>query len=229
MKKLSKKRRKTLLKKVINFMHDKYVIGIDEAGRGCLVGGLWVAAIATKSPEYLKAIEVNDSKKLSKKKREELYEAIKDNCLIETIRISVKDIDTKNLNDLEMDAVIKIIKRFAEKLQIERVNIDALSVNWFKDKYHIFNKVNEEHEDFQAEVVTKPKADAIFPSVSAASIVAKVLRDKEMEESEVPGSGYPADRVTYGFIKKYYKENKCFPDCVRQKWKTIKKIKNNGV
>jgi ribonuclease HII len=72
------------------------------------------------------------------------------------------------------------------------------------------------------------KADKLYPVVSAASIIAKVIRDREIQTLEKTfrniGSGYPSDKKTMYFINNWIKEYRDFPDFVRKSWKPIKEI-----
>ena len=86
-----------------------------------------------------------------------------------------------------------------------------------------------------AEIVSKHRADVEFPVVSAASIVAKVHRDRRMDVIEdelgvVIGSGYTSDYITRGFIEDWLDRNGTLPPHVRRSWKTSQKLMNlNGI
>ncbi|MEO2151636.1 MAG: ribonuclease HII, partial [Thermococcus sp.] len=91
-----------------------------------------------------------------------------------------------------------------------------------------FGRELKERLGFKAEIIAKHRADALFPVVSAASIVAKVTRDREIEKLKAEygeiGSGYPSDPRTRAFLENYYREHGAFPPIVRRGWKTLKKI-----
>ena len=81
-----------------------------------------------------------------------------------------------------------------------------------------------------SKIISKHQADRYYPVVSAASIIAKVQRDRAIDEiskqiKQDIGSGYPADPTTIQFLRRYFAENKKFPPFVRESWDTSKKIK----
>jgi ribonuclease HII len=128
--------------------------GIDEAGRGCCAGPLVVAGVSLK-----KSIEgLNDSKKLSEKRREELFEIIKSNSKNKILFYDNKTIDKKGLSFCLGDAIEKIKEYFSE-CEILMDGNSSFGVN---------------------EVKTMIKADTKVAEVSAASILAKVSRDQYM-------------------------------------------------
>ena len=208
----------------------KKVGGIDEAGRGCVIGPLVVGAVSVKECQLnvLKALGVKDSKVLSPERREVLAEWIKEMADTFVEEIEPSEIDgrngsTKNLNRLEEDAFVSLIKKSGAK----RIFADVLGSDGKK-----FSKKLELELDPSYTVTAEPKGDAKFPVVSAASIIAKVERDRQIgklrEKYGDFGSGYSHDPKTNEFLRAFYKKNKFFPPMVRGNWGTVCRIKGEA-
>ena len=194
------------------------VAGVDEAGRGCVIGPLVVAGVLIreeKLPE-LKRLGVKDSKLLSAKKREAL--AVEIAHLAEkhlTVKLMPAEIDCAvesgrklhKLNRLEAQTMAKII----EALKPDKAYVDAADVLEERFKHHI-----QEGLSFTVKIVSKHKADRIYPVVSAASIIAKVERDREIASLRVEygdfGSGYLTDGKTMGFLKRWLQSHGEYPE-----------------
>jgi len=200
------------------------ICGVDDAGRGSLLGPLVIAGISiekTKIPKLL-ALGVKDSKKLTAKTREKLYKKIiliVDSYYI--AKIPPKSIDNSvkkhGLNKLEAKYMAKVIS----KLNPDTSFVDSCDVNPKRFGKEISRLSNNK------KIRSYHHADSRFIVVSAASIIAKVTRDKvitRLRKDHDLGSGYPSDRKTINFVKKYYKTQKIMPNFVRKSWKPAQKI-----
>lgn len=198
------------------------VCGVDDAGRGSVLGPLVIAGISIeqKNIKQLVKIGVKDSKQLSPQLREKLYEQIL--SLVEgyhVAKIPPKTIDksvSKNmLNQLEANYMAKVIK----KLQANSSYVDSCDVNPKRFGLYISNLAKT------GKIISSHHADRKYPVVSAASIIAKVNRDREIEKlrkNHALGSGYPSDPKTMKFIKEWVSQNGDVPIFVRKSWKPIK-------
>jgi ribonuclease HII len=210
------------------------VAGIDDAGRGSVIGPLVIAGVMLKKEDLseLVLLGVKDSKVLSPRRRETLAVEIKRLALrYSVIKLAPRDIDKvvqtgkrlHRLNRLEAQTMAKII----ELLRPDTAYVDASDVLEERFKQHILECLS-----FRVEIVSRHKADRRYPIVSAASIIAKVERDKEIAELKEKhgdlGCGYPADQKTISFLRQYIKEFGEYPDFVRQSWKPAKKIKRDN-
>ena len=200
------------------------ICGVDEAGRGPVLGPLVIAAVAAVDDRALRDLHVKDSKQLTKKKRAELAPLISACARVETLVISAAEIDAYrlngSLNDLEAAGFATLIQR----LQPAQAYVDAADV-----KAERFAEVIRQQLDFKLDLVAAHKADATFPIVSAASVVAKNLRDELIEAiaaefGEPIGSGYPGDAVTRNFIEQWLRRHGTFPPHTRTSWKTAQEI-----
>ena len=201
-----------------------FICGIDEAGRGPVIGPMVIAGVKiNKSKENeLKELGIKDSKKIQPKKREELYEkiiSIVDDYSI--IKLSPSQIDENlslpdmNLNWLEAVTTIKIL----EKLNAKIAYIDCPTSNASKYYDYLTSRLKKD-----IELVVEHKADEKYIASSAASILAKVERDKEINKLKEKygdiGSGYPSDEKTKIFLSK----NTELP-IFRKSWSTWQKAK----
>ncbi|NHH97964.1 Ribonuclease HII [Candidatus Nitrosotalea sp. FS] len=198
------------------------VCGVDDAGRGSVLGPLVIAGISIeqKNIKQLVKIGVKDSKQLSPQLREKLYEQIL--SLVEgyhVAKIPPKTIDksvSKNLlNQLEANYMAKVIK----KLQANSSYVDSCDVNPKRFGLYISNLAKT------GKIISSHHADRKYPVVSAASIIAKVNRDREIEKlrkNHNLGSGYPSDPKTMRFIKEWVSQNGDVPVFVRKSWKPVK-------
>lgn len=203
----------------------RIAVGIDEAGRGSLVGDMFVAGVALvdEQSEHLLASGVRDSKTLSRARRYSLLlDIIRYSETVVVCRITPEEIDRENINDLEVEAVKKILKHVRSRgVNLSRVVIDEIAGR--KEVIESFAK-----ELFpEVEIIIKPKADRDFVQVSAASVVAKSLRDGLIRilsrtYGEI-GSGYPSDPRTIRWLKEAGSRGS-IPICVRKSWKTVRKI-----
>ena len=204
-----------------------FFLGIDEAGRGAVVGPLVIGGviISEENEKKLKKLGVKDSKELTPGKREELFEKIKElseDYII--LQISAKQIDDemdiKNLNEIEMERMAQIIDSFSVKKP--KVFIDAVEANTLKFKGKVLSRLKNKDLD----IVAENHADENYPSVSAASILSKVTRDSEIkklhEEYGFFGSGYPSDERTIKFLENLDREE--YDKIVRLKWATSRNI-----
>lgn len=145
------------------------VIGVDEAGRGPLAGP--VVAAAVKLKEYSEELnEINDSKKLSEKKREKLFDIIKNNFYIGVGEARVEEIDEVNI----LNATFLAMRRALENL--EKTNFVEL------DKNLILVDGNFKIREYKGRQLPVIKGDAKSLSIAAASIVAKVTRDRQLKD-----------------------------------------------
>lgn len=198
------------------------VCGVDDAGRGSVLGPLVIAGISIeqKNIKQLVKIGVKDSKQLSPQLREKLYEQIL--SLVEgyhVAKIPPKTIDksvSKNLlNQLEANYMAKVIK----KLEANSSYVDSCDVNPKRFGLYISNLAKT------GKIISSHHADRKYPVVSAASIIAKVNRDREIEKlrkNHNLGSGYPSDPKTMKFIKEWVSQNGDVPVFVRKSWKPVK-------
>lgn len=151
----------------------EYIAGTDEAGRGPLAGPVVAAAVIL--PKGLIITGVNDSKQLTEKKREELFDIINEKALAVGVSfIDNNKIDEINILEASRLAMMEAIKKL--KIKPQYVLSDAMKMN--------------------IDVPVKPiiKGDALSESIAAASIIAKVMRDRYMDEMDLK---YP----NYGFKK----------------------------
>ena len=204
-------------------------LGIDEAGRGPVIGPLVVAGVHIKKEHepHLKNLGITDSKLLSPKKRETLEKEIKKIAInVRVIIISAKQIDNdmKNisLNHIEMNAMIKIINSTP---QATKTIIDLPSNS------KTFTQELEAKITTKTKITAEFKADLNYTAVSAASIIAKTERDRQIRLIEKKhkiklGSGYPADPKTKDFLKEYIQSHDTLPDYIRTSWQTTKDLIN---
>ncbi len=217
------------------------ILGIDDAGRGPVIGPMILAGVLIDSQiekEFIK-LGVKDSKVLSPKRREALAKEIKKLAITtNTVLISVDEIDNKigdklNLNDREAIASAQIINKINKSqnsLKEINVTIDCPSVNlkaWheYLEKF-LMAKTN-------LKISCEHKADANHVAVAAASILAKVLRDSEVKKIKEKhgiefGSGYSADPQTRKFLHENYETYKN-KGIFRESWATIKQFKSSNI
>jgi ribonuclease HII len=208
------------------------VAGVDEAGRGCVIGPLVVAGVMLKAENLPSLIElgVKDSKLLTAKKREALYpEIIRLTEKYQTIKVLPYQIDKAvesarrlhKLNRLEAQTMAQVI----EALKPDEAYVDAADTVEYRFGNHI-----RECLKIKTRIISKHKADMIFPVVSAASIIAKVERDREIASLKVEygdfGSGYLTDGKTMSFLRQLLEKNDDYPSFVRKSWKPAKRAKN---
>ncbi len=203
------------------------IMGIDEAGRGPVIGPLVVCGLVIKEellPELVRG-GVKDSKLLSPQKRQKLKKIIESiSEEYQLIYLSPEVIDHYIINYLELKATVKLIDRFSP----DRVFIDA-PTRWCAN-------YKEKIEDLlitkDVELVVENFADVTYPAVSAASILAKIARDEKIRELSRRygplGSGYPSDEKTITFLRECIRSKGEFPGIVRKKWKTAQRLLNEN-
>lgn len=206
------------------------ICGIDEAGRGPVIGPLVMCGILIKEEdeEKLKKLGVKDSKLLTKQQRNDLYNKIikiakKYKIIIvnpEEIDRAVNGHNNLNLNWLEANKSAEIINT----LNQEKAIIDCPSNNINKYKNYLSKKITNK----KTELVLEHKADLNHPIVAAASILAKVTRDNEIEKIKNLikadfGSGYPSDPKTQEFLEKNHKK---YPKIFRKSWSSYSAVEN---
>ncbi len=215
----------------------EYIIGIDDAGRGPVIGSMFLAGVlVTREQEsFLKTQNVKDSKLLSHSERVRLSKIIKDKIIAShVVEASPEEIDSfvesgTNLNVLEAMKMAEVINELNDGKQKIHVIVDCPSTNpkeWGAKLLKFIQNPDNLH------LRCEHKADYHYVSVSAASILAKVAREENVAEIKKKikvdfGSGYPADPITQEFLKergpKYLKYK-----IIRESWQTWKEIKKKA-
>lgn len=212
------------------------VAGVDDAGRGPIIGPLVIAGvlICEKDLSKLRDLGVKDSKLLSPQRRQKLaVDLTKLDVKFHVESLSPAEIDKvvatgrklHRLNRLEARTMAKVI----DVLKPDVAYVDAADVLADRFRKHILENLS-----FEVKIVSEHKADVKYPVVSAASIIAKVERDRAIEKlkekysniSEM-GSGYTSDPKTMEFLEKWYSKFRSYPECVRKSWKPAKELKKN--
>jgi len=200
------------------------ICGIDEAGRGPVMGPMVVAAVFAEDDVPLIRIGVKDSKKLSPAVRERMFdEILKVAAGHRIVMISAEEIDAKRKNDSLNDIELQMFADSVQGISVSRVYADCPDANEAAFSSSLSLRLGG------TKVTAKHKADDTYPAVSAASILAKVTRDRIMADISKEfgtdvGSGYPGDPVTLDFIGKWIKENGNPPPHTRCSWETVRKM-----
>ena len=205
------------------------IAGVDDAGRGPVIGPLVIAGVAFQEDQIptLRDLGVKDSKDLTRNRRSILNREIRKLAIgLEVLELSPFEVDQivfaglrlHRLNWLEAVSMAEVIRR----LRPETAFVDASDVNETR-----FGRQIKEALPFEVRVISEHHADSNYVVVGAASIVAKVHRDETTallrQKYGDFGSGYPSDPKTRQFLKNCAEEGK-FPDCVRKSWKTVKRL-----
>ncbi len=171
------------------------VVGIDEVGRGPLAGPVVACAAVLKAPDIMPAL--NDSKKLTRPKREAMYQAVQDACeCFAVASASVEEIDRMNI----LEADFLAMRRALQALGMPGLHESAPEIPIFQKGSLSSNiliavdgnlKIHGIPEELQIPVV---KGDGRIASISAASILAKVFRDRYMDDLEKRYPGYGFDK-----------------------------------
>ena len=188
------------------------------------MGPLVVAGVAVETDVPLRQMNCRDSKKLSPEKREALAPEIEKVAKYELVVIPAERIDVMraemSLNDFEAKLFAEVI----EKLHPETAYVDAADVDEIEFKRCVRRELR-----FEVEIVSQHNADELFPVVSAASILAKVRRDREMRRIEEAlgktiGSGYASDGDTIAFLEGWIREHGSLPPHTRASWDTARRL-----
>ncbi len=208
------------------------ILGIDDSGRGPLIGPMILAGVLLdKNGEAaLKKLNVRDSKQVIHSMRIKLAKIIKETALAYHIaKTSPDEIDSAikkgtNLNTLEAIKTAEIINELNNKKEKIKAIVDCPSTNIAAWKKTLVGFIDNPEN---LSVLCEHKADVNHVSVSAASIIAKVVREEEIEKLKQKygdfGSGYPSDPITKTFLKAKGKEL-AISGLFRKSWQTWKKL-----
>ena len=201
------------------------IAGIDEAGRGPVIGPMVLAVVIAHEDviEKKKKKGVQDSKKLSRKQREKLFKEITNTAVTyHPFIISVERMDRQSLTTLLLHTIHEIGKRFsADQWILDAVGHPRLNAR-VRSLFALWNGCHKE------DIMIEPSADRKYTIVSAASIVAKVTRDRLIQKLWTEyghfGWGYPSEKATRSFIQNWYQEHNTLPPIVRKRWATVQNI-----
>jgi len=207
-----------------------FTSGMDEAGRGCVLGPMvmCICVIDKSRQAFFKEIGCKDSKLLTPKKREELAEIIKKEA--KEYKIIVVPAEELNilmnqfsLNEIEAQKASEMI--LCLKTEVSELVIDSPDTVPEKFKKRIQEDLKRKgYKNTKLKMVSEHKADVNHVSVSCASILAKVMRDKLIHELIGDISGYSSDPKTIEYLKAYILKHKELPSFARTHWETIDKV-----
>lgn len=212
------------------------VAGIDDAGRGPIIGPLVIAGVLMDEDRVRELVPmgVKDSKLLTPDSRSDLAQKIE--ALASRVsydELSPAQIDEvvlkarrlQRLNLLEARSMAKVIA----DLKPAAVWVDASDVKPERYARHILDELPSSLK--RTVLISEHKADRKYPIVSAASIMAKVRRDAATsalwEEYGNFGSGYVTDPSTIRFLKEWRRTHNYYPPIVRKSWKTLREIESD--
>ncbi|KYH41045.1 MAG: ribonuclease HII, partial [Candidatus Bathyarchaeota archaeon B63] len=177
----------------------------------------------------IEALGVRDSKTLTPSRRrrlaEEILKVVRDHCIVELQPAEIDRVvktgrKLHRLNRLEARAMAEVISR----LRPDIAYIDASDVLPERFSRHV-----EEELSFNVKIVSEHRADKTYPVVSAASIIAKVERDRAIDDLRRRygnlGSGYASDKRTIKFLEEWMRRHGDLPDFVRRSWAPARRIK----
>ena len=198
------------------------VFGIDEAGKGPVLGPMVAASVVAEESALPEGID--DSKRLSTSRREELAHALREDDRIAvgvaTIEPSRIDESGTDMNALTVTAHVEAASRVVEP------GMDGICDAGDVDAGRFARRVAERLPD--VDLGAEHGADESHVIVGAASVIAKVERDARVRSLEAEygpvGSGYPSDPVTREFLASYVDEHGELPACARASWKTCKDV-----
>ena len=216
----------------------KTFCGIDEAGRGPVIGPLVLACAVfdEASLDELYELKIRDSKKMSVKKRQETEPEIKEIAKEYKLKkISPTDIDRlrkkQSLNVIEAVESARLIcslKDFPTRIVVDAA--DSISQNYKKKILDALDEIGS--CELKSELICEHRADDNYIEASAASVLAKVERDRVIEKLKLEwgdfGSGYPSDPLTQKFIQKLLRQAS-LPDIVRKSWNTVERRKQSSL
>lgn len=199
------------------------ILGVEDAGRGPVLGPLVMAGcmIEEEQEENLRNLGVKDSKLLSAKKREMLYEKLTENYRFKVIQIPADEIDGRNGNGLNLNELEAVkASEIINELKPDKAILDCPSNNVKAWKEYV-----KGHVKVKTYLVVEHKADVNYLVVGAASIIAKVTRERAIREIKKKigidfGSGYLTDPKTQKFIEEHFDEHK---ELFRHNWAPIRK------
>jgi ribonuclease HII len=202
------------------------IIGVDEAGRGCIIGPMVICAAAINPlEEYkMKELGVKDSKKLTPHQRERLYPKVAHMCKYSCTKVTAQELNVlmekHTLNEIEAMKIAQLIDSLA--LPGATAYVDSPDNVPAK-----FAKRVEKYMKTRHRLVSANKADDLYLIVGAASIIAKVTRDREIEKIKKElgidfNSGYTSDLVTQDYIRRRGEFPALLP-YLRKKWSTLRK------
>jgi len=200
---------------------NNWISGIDEAGKGPVLGNLVIAlaSIDAEAEPELTELGITDSKKLTREKREEFFPQIKKLCKYSIVEITASQLNERmgreSLNLIEAKAMGGLAASFPGRIYID---LPEKNASKFIEKANLGKR----------EVVAEHKADLKYPIVGAASILAKVTRDRRIEElkekvGEEIGSGYTSDERTINAIKNPKIRAKLKGE-IRTRWSTVERV-----
>jgi len=203
------------------------VLGLDEAGRGSLIGPLVVGGFLVPEERLseLPALGVRDSKLLSAARREEIYRSLSSVGRAFRIAADPAEVDRsvrhRGLNRLEL----RLFSRLVARARPRTVFADACDPVASRFAAQLGALAGED-----VEVRASHHADRDIPVVGAASIVAKVERDRAIarlaRRLDAPiGSGYPSDRRTVEYVRQLLASGTPAPPWLRQSWRTTERLK----
>jgi ribonuclease HII len=214
----------------------KGIAGVDDAGRGPIIGPLAIAGVLFLEDRSrdLTAMGIKDSKLLTPQSRTRLARKIREQAFkVSAVIVEPKEIDEvvfhggrlRKLNFLEAKVMAQVISELAPA----EAYVDASDVNEKRYRDTILEFLQPELKNIR--IVSEHHADRTYPVVSAASIIAKVQRDDRIEELHREygdfGSGYITDPKTIDFLKEWRNHHSEYPPIVRLSWKTIKEIERD--
>ncbi len=202
------------------------ISGIDEAGRGCILGPMVIAGVAIpheREKEFRK-MGVKDSKMLTPAKREELAKKIEEIAQIVLLEVAACKIDNYRAQGISLNRLEAI--KFAEILHLQKPHkafIDGPDTNLPKLHGYLKKMAPE-----GMELVVEHFADSKYPVVGAASIIAKVERDRKIEQLRKEygdiGSGYTSDPTTVKWLEEWMRTHSKLPECARHSWITAEDL-----
>lgn len=212
---------------------NRFLGGVDEAGRGAVIGPMVVAGVTFREKDMceLERLGVRDSKELSRKERAEKYGQVVGIaksiciCVVQTTEID-GHVSFNRLNHLEALAMAQVI----DNMNADSIFVDCCDVNQEKFKVNILSNLKRRIRirKGKLDIFSFHHADSLHLAVSAASIVAKVIREEELGNikrfHQGIGSGYPSDKKTARFIKSWIDEAGVAPPFVRNSWLPVKKL-----
>ncbi|HEY5595889.1 MAG TPA: ribonuclease HII [Candidatus Bipolaricaulota bacterium] len=202
------------------------ILGLDEAGRGPVLGPLVVGATMLEFEQLpqLETIGPADSKLLTRPQRQALFDRITASFTTRTVAVEPQSLE-ENLTQVELNCLAALINELAPDHVFLDAPVPPAAIPAFV--LQLRSRLVK-----ACSIVAENKAESRYPAVAAASIVAKVTRDRAMstlhEQYGDIGWGYPAEPKTLAFLHRCLSQG-AFPPCVRTRWATVQRLKQRSL